>query len=225
MTGGAVQAPAAQPGSAPAGAVYAADRVAQRTLQATSVQQDGALRAVAETFNWWGGSGIIWFAALMWLVARAARKRRMSIVGLRGVEAIAISSAISGIIKGLAGRSRPFLRPGEPWHWDFAHGWTDARYFSMPSGHTTATFAFATAASVAVLRLKPAWRGVTIAAAFIAAAFVAFARVYLDQHWLSDVVAGAVLGGTTGFVIARWHAGRPATAFDRVLLGSAPPHE
>jgi membrane-associated phospholipid phosphatase len=201
--------------------IYVADRALQRTLQQPTIQQSEALRVVARTFNWWGGPGVIWCAAILWLGARALRRRRLSELGLRGAEGIAVASAISGIMKGLAGRSRPFLVPGEPWHWEFVHGWTDARYFSMPSGHTTATFAFAAATSVVVMTWRPAPRVVLSLAVFTSAILVAFARTYLDQHWLSDVGAGALLGGVTGFVLAFWHARHPGSRFDRALLGPA----
>lgn len=199
--------------------VYVADRALQRWLQDPALQQNPLLHATAQAFNWWGGPGVIWCAALLWLGARALKSRRIAELGLRGAEGIAVASAISGIIKGFAGRSRPFLAPGEPWHWDFAHGWSDAHYFSMPSGHTTATFAFAAAASVVAATWRPASRAAFIAAAFASALLAAVARVYLDQHWLSDVEVGALLGGATGFALARWHARQPDSRFDCALLG------
>jgi membrane-associated phospholipid phosphatase len=199
--------------------VYVADRVFQHLLQVPALQQDAVLRATARAFNWWGGPGVIWCAAILWLGGRALGYLRIAELGLRGAEGIAVASAISGIVKGFAGRARPFLAPGEPWHWDFAHGWTDARYFSMPSGHTTATFAFAAAVGVAAGAWRPARRAGLIAGAFATALLVALARTYLDQHWLSDVIAGAILGVTVGFVLARWHARNPASRFDRALLG------
>jgi membrane-associated phospholipid phosphatase len=201
--------------------VYLADRALQRTLQQPTIQQNPALRATALTFNRWGGPGVIWFVAILWLGARALKRRRISELGLRGAEGIAVASAISGIMKGLGGRSRPFLFPGEPWHWEFAHCLTDARYCSMPSGHTTATFAFAAATSVVAATWRPAPRAALSLTAFTSAILVAFARTYLDQHWLSDVEVGALLGGATGFVLALWHARHSGSRFDRALLGPA----
>jgi membrane-associated phospholipid phosphatase len=202
--------------------IYVADRALQRVMQDPALQQNPVLHATARLFNWWGGPGVIWCAAILWLGARALKRRRISELGLRGAEGIAVASAISGIMKGLAGRSRPFLFPGEPWHWDFAHGWIDARYFSMPSGHTTATFAFAAAISVVAATWRPAPRAALSLAAFTSAILVGFARTYLDQHWLSDVEIGALLGGATGFALALWHARHPDSRLDRALLGPAP---
>lgn len=204
--------------------VYVADRALQLLLRDPVLQQNALLHAIARAFNWWGGPGVIWCAVLLWLGGRAMRRMRLAELGLRAAEGIAIASAISGITKGFTGRSRPFLTPLEPWHWDFAHGWTDARYFSMPSGHTTASFAFAASVVVATRRTWHTGQRLALSVASLAAAaLVALARTYLDQHWLSDVGAGAVLGGAVGFALARWHARHPGTPFDRTLLGATAP--
>jgi membrane-associated phospholipid phosphatase len=200
------------------GAINDLDRATQQSLQAPRVQQNIVLRFIGRSFNWWGGPGVVWFAAFCWLGGRMWKRAVVSEMGLRGLEAIAVASALSGIIKGLAGRSRPFLTPGEPWHWSFAHGWTDAKYFSMPSGHTTATFAFAAAVTIVAVRV-PRYRAAIAVVAFVSAGLVGFARVFTNQHWLSDVVVGALLGSITGIVLTRWHTRHPHSSFDRRLLG------
>lgn len=198
---------------------YDLDRATQLLLRNAALQDNTVLHAVATTFNWWGGPGVIWFTAIVWLGSRALKRRGLAALGLRGAEALTIASAISGIAKGLAGRSRPFVAPSEPGHWDFAHGWTDARHFSMPSGHTTAAFAVAAAMAVAATNCRPLPRVALTAVLFASALLVGFARIYFDQHWLSDVLAGVLLGGTTGFTLARIHRKHPDSAFDRALLG------
>jgi membrane-associated phospholipid phosphatase len=199
--------------------VYEADRAVAAALQTTAVQHNQALHAIGVAFNWWGGPGVIWFAAILWLGGRALNLGRVSLLGLRGAEAIAVASALNGIVKGLAGRERPFVTPGEPWHWNFSHGWNDAHFASMPSGHTLATIAFAAAASVACARWARRERVAVIVTTFAAALLVAFARVYTNQHWLSDVLVGAALGSATGYLLTRWHERHPHTPFDRALLG------
>jgi undecaprenyl-diphosphatase len=61
--------------------------------------------------------------------------------------------------------------------------------YSMPSGHTSASFAAATVLLFAPLKRR--WK----AGAFVLAALIAFSRLYLFVHNPSDVLAGAVLGG------------------------------
>lgn len=177
--------------------------------------------AMLRSLNWWGGTGVIVFAALLWLGGRALGRHTVSRIGLRGAEAIAVASALSGITKGLAGRSRPFLASGAPWQWDFNHGWSDARYFSMPSGHTTATVAFAVAAAIAAWRTRRTGGGTFGVIMLMSAACVGWARMYTDQHWLSDVIAAIVLGTATSLVLAAMHARAPAAGYHRVMLGAA----
>jgi len=44
-----------------------------------------------------------------------------------------------------------------------------------------------------------------------------FTRIYLDQHWASDIVAGSVVGAFIGNRIVRYSHSR-RTRVDRVLL-------
>ncbi len=201
--------------------IYDADRAIAAALQSPALQQNQLLHVIGRDFNWWGGPGVIWLAALMWLGGRAVKNSRISLIGLRGAEAIAIASALNGIMKALSGRLRPFVAPDEPWHWSFNHGWLDPHYQSMPSGHTAVTIAFAAAVTVASSRLAPASRIRMSAVAFAAGFLVAFARVYTNQHWFSDVLVAIVLGAATGFLLTRWHERHPRTAFDRAMLGVA----
>jgi membrane-associated phospholipid phosphatase len=60
--------------------------------------------------------------------------------------------------------------------------------FSFPSGHTTAAFTFFSVLSFALVRKRYQF----IAA--LAAISVGVSRVYLGQHFVNDVIAGAVLG-------------------------------
>ncbi|MFZ1110117.1 MAG: phosphatase PAP2 family protein [Rhodomicrobium sp.] len=69
-----------------------------------------------------------------------------------------------------------------------------AGYASFPSGHTTLIAAVAGALWSLVPRLR--WLGVALVLA------VAAGLLGADYHWLSDIMAGAILGGTTGLVAA-----------------------
>jgi len=171
--------------------------------------------------NWWGGPGIIWFGAVLWLGGRTLKRTTVARIGLRGAEGLAIASALSAIIKGFAGRARPFVTPGEPWHWEFAHGWSDAHFFSMPSGHTTATTAFAVGVLLATRGIGVSQRVALVVPLIASAGAVAFARVYTDQHWLSDVLAAVVLGTVTSVVLARIHTRTRGDGYHRVMLGAA----
>ncbi|KIO76186.1 hypothetical protein TH53_16370 [Pedobacter lusitanus] len=75
----------------------------------------------------------------------------------------------------------------------FVHGITNAHSGSFPSGHTTSAFAMAT---VLVLFLRN-WKISLLC--LISAVLVGYSRIYLAQHFLQDVVAGAITGSIFGF--------------------------
>lgn len=201
--------------------IWRTDLVARATVRDSVALASPALQATARTANWWGGPGVIWFAAALWLGARALGRGRVARAGLRGAEALAVASGVSGIIKGLAGRARPFVDGSEPWHWEFNHGWTDARFFSMPSGHTTATTAFVVGVLCATMDWPRSQRLALAVPLVASVALVAWGRMFADQHWLSDICAAITIGTTTALVLSRVHRGRPPSAYDRVMLGAA----
>lgn len=69
---------------------------------------------------------------------------------------------------------------------------------SFPSGHTTAAFAF----FALVALLFPAKKMIQ-ALCVVIAALVGYSRIYLSQHFLEDVVAGAILG-LICFMLSYW---------------------
>ncbi len=66
---------------------------------------------------------------------------------------------------------------------------------SFPSGHTSTSFAVATALS----RAYPKWY--VIVPSYLWAGSVGYSRMYLGVHYPSDVVGGALLGTTTSWLL------------------------
>ena len=203
--------------------VWRMDIAVQQAVRDSVVQGSVALRDLAAGANWWGGLGVIWFAAALWLGGRALRRAPLARVGLRGAEALALASAVSGIVKGITGRARPFVTPGEPWHWELNRGWTDAQFFSMPSGHTTATMAFSVGVLIATRGWATKTRMMLAVPLFATPVAVAFARMFTDLHWLSDIVVALTIGTVTSVVLGRIHAKAKCTKYDRLMLGADAP--
>lgn len=67
--------------------------------------------------------------------------------------------------------------------------------FSFPSGHTSASFAAATA----IYAMNKRW-GIVV---FIFATLMGFSRLYLGVHFPSDVFAGALLGWAVATIVIR----------------------
>lgn len=203
--------------------VWRIDGWVQQLARDSTVQASSALHAIADGANWWGGTGVVLFAAVLWLGSRVLNQTSLARIGLRGAEGLAVASAVSGIIKGLAGRARPFVTPGEPWHWEFNHGWSDAQHFSMPSGHTTATMAFVIGVLVATRGTAAMPRVALVFPLLVSVAVVALARIYTDQHWASDIVAALLLGATTSMLLARVHTRSAHPGYHRLMLGAIAP--
>ncbi len=98
----------------------------------------------------------------------------------------AISYGLTFLIKKIVKRPRPFIQNINIVPVYRAEG------TSFPSGHTSTTFATATALSMAY----PKWY--IIGPAFLWAGSVGYSRMYLGVHYPSDVAAGAVLGAGSG---------------------------
>ena len=130
--------------------------------------------------------------------------RAMAQIPLFLFAAVAVSGIAADILKIVVGRTRPKLLFADGTYGFTWFGWR-ADHWSFPSGHA------ATAAAVMTV-LWCLWpRSIWIYAA--AAALVGIARVVTGQHYLSDVIAGAVIGVLTTRALASWILRpRPAVA-------------
>jgi membrane-associated phospholipid phosphatase len=76
------------------------------------------------------------------------------------------------------------------------HGWLRGWSSSFPSGHASGAFALA-------VIFTRRWKRLAIGF-WTVAVTVALSRLYLERHYLSDVVAGAVIGFVSANAVARW---------------------
>jgi len=114
--------------------------------------------------------------------------------GLEMAEAAFFSAVLVGGLKVSVGRSRPDRERGSS-SLDPFHGSLDGSRGSFPSQH--AAFAFSLASVTAERLPRSGW------ALYPLAALVALSRVHDDEHWSSDVVAGAAIGTAMGLWVAR----------------------
>jgi len=165
---------------------------------------NGILDPVMAVVSFTGEGGAIWILlALILLVFKKTRKTAL----MMGAALIIMLVLNDIILKPLIARPRPF---------DFA-GWTNFIYpniafkiptsYSFPSGHTAAAFACAI-----VLLLRDVRIGLP---AFLYAFIMGFSRIYLFDHYCTDVIAGVFVGmiyGLIGYYIVKviadkidWH--------------------
>ncbi len=153
------------------------------------------------------GSG---WGALMILPLFAAPPTRRFAASLTAT--LAANAIVTFAVKSIVQRRRPYLvLPGV--HALVFEAPTD---FSFPSGHAAGSFAFATFVAVVLVRhalRAPKKRKRRIALSVVAllgALGVAMSRCALGVHFPGDVLAGAALGMTAGWLGARWHLRRVA---------------
>lgn len=109
-----------------------------------------------------------------------------------------LSFLISGIavqvIKNLIDSPRPHLFFERGQYLFFIDGVTLTNYHSFPSGHTTTAFAIATV--MVLFSKRKNWQLLFL----LAASLVGYSRIYLAQHFLSDVIIGAAIGTGCGIL-------------------------
>jgi membrane-associated phospholipid phosphatase len=194
------------------------DREGQRLMQRPWVQESALFKHGADVFNAYGSPGVFVGSFALYGAGWVTGRPDVARMGLRTIEAIGLSGIVTGGIKGLAGRARPYASPQRPGDWRLLSGTHDGARQSFPSGHTTAVFAFASAMTSELRVSHPAtarWAGPTL---YTTAALTGLARMHSNNHWASDVIMGAGIGTVAGLIVARFHADRPQHWIDRRLL-------
>ena len=103
-----------------------------------------------------------------------------------------ISGLLAQILKNLITSPRPKLFFTSDQYAQFIEGVTLSNNSSFPSGHTTSAFAVATV--LILLIQNKSWQLPIL----IAATLVGYSRIYLGQHFLTDVLIGAFIGTISG---------------------------
>jgi undecaprenyl-diphosphatase len=148
--------------------------------------ENGAVTVLAKILDVVGGIWVIWPLRIL-LTGYLAAVRRWTLFVI-WVLTIALAELAIGPLKGLYDRPRPpdpLVETSGP---------------SFPSGHATA--GAATAIALVIVLLPPgehrrAWEVRAAVFAFV----MALSRAYLRAHWLSDVVAGALLGSALALTV------------------------
>jgi membrane-associated phospholipid phosphatase len=203
------------------GAVMPADRAVQRLMQRDWVQRSPFLTHTADAFNAYGSPGVFVGSIALYGAGWVTGRPDVSRLGMRASEAIMLSGIVTGGLKGIAGRARPYASPQQPGNWSFLGGTHDDTRQSFPSGHSTAVFAFATAMDYELRASHPDLAHWASPALYGAAALTGYARMHADAHWASDVVMGAGIGIVSGLIVSRFHADRPGSWLDRHFLPRA----
>jgi len=160
------------------------DAVQQEMLEARTY----GFRPVADVFNALGALWVTLPLRVIVLVFLGFRRRWWHFTAF--LSAIVISEICIGTLKNLYDRPRP------------PHSLVVTSGASFPSGHAIAASVTAVALVIAMFppggRHRAIWGAVAALFSFV----MAFSRVYLSAHWMSDVVAGTLLGTTIAICTA-----------------------
>lgn len=133
----------------------------------------------------------------LYLIGKGIKKKSVSEPALLAFQSAAIGGGAALFFKLLLHRQRPneglesnpTIFKGPSFH---------STNLSFPSGHTTTAFAVASALSTYYRDKKEV--GVIL---YTLAGVTAWSRIHDNEHWFSDVMAGAVLGYFVGRTVAR----------------------
>jgi len=128
-----------------------------------------------------------------------ARRTVRSFAAFYVFASVAIAGIIANLSKNVIGRARPKLY-AEQGDFSFHFLSFNADWASFPSGHATTAMAL----GLALALLFPRFRWVFLTLGF----WIAVSRLFVGAHYPSDVLGGAVLGGVTAWLLARFFAQR-----------------
>lgn len=194
-----------------------------RWSQRPVLQRDRGLRHVMAVARDGGDPGTLLVGVGAYATGLLLRHRPTADIGLHATGAIVASGVVTGALKGLFGRARPYA-VGDSNAGDFRLGRGfrgEGKYQSYPSGHTTAAFAFASVIAAETRHRAPGAARFVTPLAYGGATLVGLSRIYHDRHWASDVALGAGIGTITGLTVVRWQHANPSNRIDRRLLPAA----
>lgn len=138
--------------------------------------------------------GVVWLVLLGALAALGGKTGRWA--ALAGLAALVVGLASSEVLKSLVMQPRPFLSLP-----DVRLLVSPPSSYSFPSVNVTYAFAASSGASLTARRLLgrlPVWGWGFLALAVA----VSYSRVYVGVHYPGDVLGGAIIGTSIGWLVA-----------------------
>ena len=197
------------------------DRRIARWARSPGVQGDSSRRDLVEQLTRANETPMMLAALATYGVGRVAGLHTTADVGLHTLEAVVLTTGVSQVVRGVLGRTRPRASKDDPFRFKPFSGFTEFETRSYPSLHTAASFAAASALVGEIRERRPGAVKVAAPLLYTAAMVPPLTRIYLDQHWASDIVAGAVVGALLGSRVVGYAHQHGRTRLERALLGVA----
>lgn len=126
---------------------------------------------------------------IVFILGLIKKDKKLKLTALQIVGALIVTTIVVVLLKHAVGRPRPYIADPDLWHATFKSN------ASFPSGHAAVAFVLATILSLNYRR------GYIIIPFFIWATLVAYSRLDLGMHYPSDVIAGAIIGILSSWII------------------------
>ena len=203
-------------------ALFPVDERVAKQLQNENTQTNRFLKNASNGFELIAVPGAFIIGGSLYAVGRFGHHERLADLGLHGTEAVLVGTVMTGLLKGAAGRARPFVTSDtNPRDFRFGRGFRQGDdYTSFPSGHTTTAFAAAAAVTTETSRWWPRSTWYVAPAMYGGATMVGLSRMYHNKHWASDVALGAAIGTFSGLKVVQYQHSHPRNRIDRWLLST-----
>jgi membrane-associated phospholipid phosphatase len=162
---------------------------------------------------------------LVYGIAHASGGGTTEAVALHTTAAVMGGALSIQVVRGFLGRARPFvvdssraLLGNDQYDFQIFKGFTSYDYRSFPSMHAMASFAVASALAQEMRYRDAPGRRVITPVLYTVAAFPGVSRLFLNEHWASDVALGAVIGVLAGQRAVGFSHMHPDNRLDRRFL-------
>jgi hypothetical protein len=194
------------------------ERIAHWT-QTSHVQGSESRQDLADNLTVVNETPLTILAFATYGVGRISHNETVADLGLHTTEALVLTVGLAEAIRGPLGRARPRESIDDAFRFKFWAGFTDFGARSYPSIHAAVAWTTATALVGELKLRKPEAVKYVAPPLFVAATIPGFTRMYLNQHWASDVAAGTLMGAMLGTKVVSYAHSHNKNFVDRFLLG------
>lgn len=176
---------------------------------------DGVFTKLNETTLTVGGLAV-------YAIARVTKQESLADIAIHTASSVFAASLTAQVIRGPLGRTRPLnANPKFENQYDFhfMKGFGSFEHRAFPSIHSSSGFAAASALVAETSRRNPGALWYVGIPAYTLALTPGLSRMYLGQHWASDIFAGAFLGTFYGWRVVQYSHDHERTRLDRIFLG------
>ena len=190
-------------------------------MQSPGVQGSDSRQDLADAITVVNEQPLTIAAAASYLVGRLVHSELIADVGLHTTEALVLTVSASELIRAPLGRARPRVSPTDPFVFEFGAGFSKFENRSYPSIHSAVAFTTAAALVGEIQIRRPSAVKIAAPILYTAALIPGVTRMYLNQHWASDVVSGGIMGAWLGAKTVRYAHTHRKSKLDRWLLGTS----